>query len=281
MFHRFIACLLLAHRLSEVPVKSAELEKTDRVALLFRAAQEQQKGIILILEGTGLAGLVHTVDELSSCLDPRHFQVHHFPGYETAPERKDPFLHHYWMHLPRYGDLALFDGSYYHEFVRRVLKGKLSRDEKKAWIDDINRFEESLQANYYLVLKVRLNRHGKDLEDELKSDKKLKSRAALIRKRARYLVKEYRDYSQELDRLTQLTGSPLSPWFTPPEGKGKQVRSLVLDYIIARMEEFLSVDSRQAVASYDEAMKLMRKLNRERNTVRGESEEEIERSEES
>ena len=245
-------------------MKSAELEKTDRIALLFRAALEQEKGIVLILEGTGLAGLVHTVDELSSALDPRHFQVHHFPGYETAPERKDPFLHHYWMHLPRYGDLALFDGSYYHEFVRRVLKDKLSREEKKGWVDDINRFEESIQANGYLVLKVRLNRHVKDLEEELKSEKKLKSRASLIRKRARYLLKEYKDYTKELGHLVQLTSSPLAPWYTPPEGKGKQVRGLVLDYIIARMEESLSIGSRQAVASFDEAMELMRKLHREK-----------------
>jgi len=248
--------------LVEMTVKNPELEKTDRVALLFRAAQDQQKGVMLILEGTGLCGLVHTRDELTSFLDPRHFEVHHFPGYETAPERKDPFLHHYWMHLPRYGDLAIFDGSYYHEWVRRTLKGKLKKKEQELWIDDIRNFEKSLSANGYIVLKVRFRRHLDDLKKELKADRKLKSRSTLLRKRAKFLIEEHSKYESHLDGLTQHTGSPEAPWFTPTEGGGKEIRSHVLDYIIARLEEHLNVDSRQAVADYDQAMKLMRELER-------------------
>ncbi|MEQ8352698.1 MAG: hypothetical protein RH862_14515 [Leptospiraceae bacterium] len=250
-------------------MKSPELEKTDRISLLFRAAQNQQIGVFLILEGTGLAGIVYTVDELSSCLDPRHFEVHHFPGYETAPERKDPFLHHYWMHLPRYGDLAMFDGSYYHELVRRTIKGKISGKERQGWIDDINRFESSLEANQYLVLKIRFQRNPRELESELKSEKKLKARTSLLRKRSTYLLNEYKDYTREMDKLLLETGSARAPWFTPPEGKGKEVRGLVMDYLIARMEEALNVDSRQAVASYDEAMALMRKLEKEQKNKDG------------
>ena len=241
-------------------MKSPELDRKDRVALLFRAAQEQGLGVILLLEGTGLTGLVHTVDGLSSILDPRHFDVHHFPGFETAPERKDPFLYHYWLHLPRYGDLALFDGSYYHDWVSRRLFKKLNSQQLEDWIDDINRFEQSLGANQYLVLKIRVLRHKKDLQEELKEDKRMKARGPLVRKRAGFMVKEHKAYEKALQEAVDRTDFPHAPWFTPPESNGKEVRDLILDYLIARLEEALQVDSRSAVASYDEAMEKMREL---------------------
>ena len=247
----------------ELSVKSAELEKTDRLSLLFRAAQDQALGVVVILEGTGLPGIIYTVEELSSCLDPRHFEVHHFPGAETAPERKDLFLHHYWLNLPRYGDLAVFDGSYYHDWAVRKSANKLGNSESRNWIEDINNFEHGLHQNRYLVLKIRIQRDRKDLQEEMDTDKRLKIWSPLLGKRAKYLIKHHKEYSEALELVVENTNVPDAPWFTPPPEKGKHVRAHVLDYLIARLEEALSVDSRQAVASYDEAMALMRNLKSE------------------
>lgn len=244
-------------------MKSEELDKTDRISLLFRSALEQQLGVVMILEGTGLPGIVHTVEELSQCLDPRHFEVHHFPGFGTSPERSDLFLYHYWLNLPRYGDLALFDGSYYYEWARKTMKGKFGKKESRQWLEDIRNFELSLHQNGYLLLKIRIRRNEQDLADELKTDGKMKDRAPLVSKRFKFLLKNHGAYCQALEEIVFQTSLAHAPWFTPPEERGKHVKLFVLDYIIARLEEALNVDSRQAVASYDEAMDLMRKMQKE------------------
>ncbi len=243
-------------------MKSASLEQKDRVALLFREAAERGLGVVLIFEGVGITGILHTITRLSRILDPRHFTVHHFPDNAAPRDRDRAFLHKYWCDLPALGDLAVFDGAYYHDLAAGIVHDRLGKKQRRQLIDIVNDFERSLDDNGYLVIKVRIPRRRKDLEKELKKDEKHVIRRSLSKQRAKRLLKHFDDYKKALRSTAKKTDTAVAPWFVPDEGSGKEIAGAVFDYIIARMEERLSLDSRRLVADFDEAMDLLRRMRK-------------------
>ncbi|MCR9143271.1 MAG: hypothetical protein NXI24_13530 [bacterium] len=241
---------------------ASELERKDRLALLFReAVQQKGPGVILVFEGVGVAGIVHTIHRLCQVLDPRHYEAHRFPDEKKADAvfQIGPPLHDYWKRLPKFGDLAIFDGSYYSQ----AMLADLDRKERKAFIEEIRNFERTLADNGYLVLKICITRREKDLKKELKKERASVLRKALLQKRMRRLFKDFDDRVEELKRLMRKTDAPHAAWFAPPVGDSREVARAVFDYLIARLEEALSLDSRTAVAEFDEAMERVRQMRRQ------------------
>ncbi len=242
-----------------VSAKSQSLDQKDRLALLFREAVERgTPGMVLVFEGNGIAGILRSVQGLSRLLDPRHFVMHHFSdenARSAAPGR--PLLHEYWQRLPQFGELAVFDGAYYHDCVVR----DPGRKERAADIEEIRAFERTLSENGYLVLKLRIERKkAGDLKKDLKNDGVCKSRRSPLKRRRRDALRDFDYRAKALARLVKKTDTPAAPWFTPPAGDSKSVRGAVFDYLIARLEERLGIDSRVAVAEFDERMASLRRL---------------------
>lgn len=241
-------------------VPTSGLERKDRLALLFReAVQQSGPGVILIFEGAGVANIVSTIQRLCQVLDPRHYAVHRYPENAGKFFEYQPPLYQYWCKLPKFGDLAIFDGAYY----TRALLEDFDRKERRAFLEEIQNFERTLADNGYLLLKIRISRKQKDLKRELKKDRASVVRKALLGKRIRRLFKDYDDQVDDLTRLVRKSDSPHAPWFSPPAGNSREVGRAVFDYIIARMEEALSLDSRTAVAEFDEAMERVRAMRRQ------------------
>ena len=256
--------------------KSPELDRKDRLALLFREAAERKLGVFLIFEGTGVVGILESIQELSEILDPRHYDVHHFPDSDDdrrSDVRNRPLLYTAWQRLPRHGNLGILDGSYYHRLARAEIAGRLNEELsakefkklRKGLLRDIQAFEQGLADNGYLVLKVRVTRRAKDLKKDLKKDEKKNSvgavRRDLWRSRVKALKKDYDEFVSVLDGLVEKTQfNPHAVWFTPPPAAPGETATAVCDYLIARLEEHLSMDSRRAVAEFDEAMAALRRL---------------------
>ncbi|MEQ9366806.1 MAG: hypothetical protein RIF32_21380 [Leptospirales bacterium] len=239
---------------------ASELERKDRLALLFREAVKQKgPGVVLIFEGVGVAGIVHTIQRLCQVLDPRHYEAHRFPEGKAADASvHGPPLHEYWCKLPKFGDLAIFDGAYY----SRSILNDLGRKERKHFTEEIQNFERTLADNGYLILKIRVSRREKDLKKDLKKDRASVLRKSLLQKRLSRLFKDFDDRVDDLKRLARKTDSPHAPWFSPPPGDSREVAAAVFDYLIARLEEALSLDSRTAVAEFDQAMQRVRMIRK-------------------
>lgn len=252
--------------------ESSELEKKDRLALLFREAVQQKKtGVILIFEGSGVAGILYTIHRLCQVLDPRHYDVHRFPDMKSTESSTHlPPLHEYWCKLPILGDLAIFDGSYYY----KAICGKFDRKGRKQFVEEIQNFERTLADNGYLVLKIRVDRHKKDLKKELKKDRASILRKSILQRRLRRLFKDFDGRVKDLKRIVRKTDTAHAPWFSPPADDVRSVAMTVFDYLIARLEEDLSVDSRSAVAEFDEAMERVRRMRQQttaKPSITGES----------
>jgi AMP-polyphosphate phosphotransferase len=67
---------------------------------------------IIVLEGWDTAGKGGVVRRLGWALDPRSFKVHPI-GAPSSQDRGKHYLQRFWERLPEYGQIVVFDRSWY------------------------------------------------------------------------------------------------------------------------------------------------------------------------
>lgn len=240
--------------------KSEALETRDRLALLFREAQHKGLGSLLVFEGPGLGGVTATISRLAQVLDPRHFSVLHYPR-ETPLVAGRPFLYEYWRQLPRYGDLCILHGSYYHKLVSLARDDDgLPRKRRRDLIQEILDFERALSQNNYLVFKIFIRPLHAGLKKELKRSGLSAVVRQSLRKRWKALIHDRDAYEEAFTQVRRATDVYEGPWFEPGGETERELAYSVFGYLIARLEEALEIDSRRAVLNFDEQMRKMRTL---------------------
>jgi len=127
-----------------------------QVGLLQQAyAREDGRGIV-VLEGWDTSGKGGLIRRLAWSMDPRGLLV--WPiGPPDSHELQHHWLHRFWNRLPRNGQIAIFDRSWYGRvLVERVEDLATERQWRRAY-DEINGFERSLAAEGYQIVKLFLD----------------------------------------------------------------------------------------------------------------------------
>src|SRR5215469_6148343 len=92
----------------------------DRLYELQLATSEAGVPSMVVFEGWDAAGKGSSINVLTSRLEPRAFQLHVIDDPRTY-EKHLPWLYRFWQCIPSYGQMALFDRSWY----RRVLEERV------------------------------------------------------------------------------------------------------------------------------------------------------------
>jgi polyphosphate kinase 2 (PPK2 family) len=183
----------------------------ERLRKLQYEANDKGVAITICLEGWDLSGKGHLIKKLTEKLDPRLFRIR--PGSPPSPlEQRYHFLWRYQMALPNYGEMTLFDHSWY----GRVLVERCDKlTKKKHWqkgYQQINEFERWLTDDRQVLLKFWLHIS--------KSEQKKRFRETLDDPLLRWkITKEYRRHHRQYDRwvdaveeMLAKTDSPNAPW---------------------------------------------------------------------
>lgn len=127
-----------------------------RLLRLQRAIWDARLSPVIVFEGWDAAGKGSTIRKLTSRLEPRGFELHATREPRTF-ERRMPWMWRYWVKVPRYGAMAIFDRSWY----GRVLVQRVEAHfQPPSWIPvfhDINAFERLLAEDRYVVCKFFLH----------------------------------------------------------------------------------------------------------------------------
>jgi polyphosphate kinase 2 (PPK2 family) len=117
---------------------------------------QQQKRCIIVVEGIDASGKGGMIRRTTELMDPRGYRVHPI-GAPTAEELKEHYLQRFWRRLPKQGQTAIFDRSWYGRvLVERVSKLVLDPIWQRAY-DEINQFEEQLEADGFILIKLFLS----------------------------------------------------------------------------------------------------------------------------
>lgn len=200
---------------------SLSLEKKDfqreltrlqgQLNLLHRELRERKTSLVVAFEGWDAAGKGGAIRRVVGALDARSVQVIRV-GAPSDEERAQHYLWRFWRQLPRAGDVALFDRSWYGRVLVERVEGFASEDEWRRAYGEINRFEGRL-TDWGIVL-VKFWIHISP-EEQLR---RFKLREETPYKRWKLTDEDWRNrakwslYEEAVHDMVEQTSTANAPW---------------------------------------------------------------------
>jgi len=199
---------------------------------------------VIVLEGWDTAGKGGVVRRLGWALDPRSFKVHPI-GAPSSQDRGKHYLQRFWERLPEYGQIVVFDRSWYGRVLVERVEGFASHREWKRAYREINQFERALIADGIRLAKIflhitpaeQIRRFKARLTDPLK---RWKLSYEDFRNRARW-----KDYSTAIEDMIAETSTKRAPWYLIPANDKPFGRLAAFEIFIDRLGAGVPLEPRQ------------------------------------
>jgi polyphosphate kinase 2 (PPK2 family) len=120
-----------------------------------RHLTEAKRNVIIVIEGPDAAGKGGTIKRVVEKLDPRLIKVHSIVK-PTAEEYQRHYLWRFWNKLPPYGQMVIFDRSWYGRVLVERVEKFCSEEEWKRAYREINEFERQLMDDGAVLIKFYL-----------------------------------------------------------------------------------------------------------------------------
>ena len=142
--------------ITEPEYKQQLRDQELRLLNLQRLLAESGRNVVVVFEGPDAAGKGGAIKRLVERLDPRLVRVYSIIK-PTAEEYQHHYLWRFWNKLPAYGQIAVFDRSWYGRvLVERVEKFATEEEWKRAY-QEINEFERTLIDDRTILIKFYLH----------------------------------------------------------------------------------------------------------------------------
>lgn len=221
----------------------SKLEKLQgRLHLLAREAHNRKISSVLVLEGWDAGGKGGIIRRIIPAMDARNYQIIPIAA-PTDEERAHHYLWRFWRHIPRAGQVTIYDRSWYGRVLVERVEGFAEPHEWMRAYAEINDFEEQLIEHDTVLMKywVHIDR------DEQMA--RFKAREQVPYKQYKLTEEDYRnrerweDYEHAVNDMIERTSTEYAPW-TLIEGNSKRyARIKALETFCERLEEKL--DSRR------------------------------------
>ena len=196
----------------------------------------RDRGLVLAFEGNDAAGKGGAIRRVREALDPRRFRVHGIAA-PTDEERARPYLWRFWRNIPRRGETAIFDRSWYGRVLVERVEGFASDEEWMRAYQEINDFERQLSEAGYVVVKLWL---AISADEQLR---RFEDREAKPFKRYKLTPDDWRNrekwplYEAAMTEMIDRTSSRAAPWTIVEANDKKFARLKVLRTIVERLEK--------------------------------------------
>jgi PPK2 family polyphosphate:nucleotide phosphotransferase len=191
-------------------------ELVERIAdLQARLYAEEQKALLVVLQGIDAAGKDSSVSHVFRGTNPQGVRVYSFKE-PSNEELAHDFLWRYHQHTPGYGMIHVFNRSHYEDVLVVRVKGLVEEERWRSRYDSINDFERMLEREGTTILKcflhiskdAQLDRFRERLERE---DKHYKFSANDVRER-----RNWDAYQEAYEDALNATDTEWAPWHVVP-----------------------------------------------------------------
>lgn len=213
----------------------------QRLLTLERLIYEQKRPVIIVFEGWDAAGKGTTIRKLTEPLDPRGFKVLPTNAPRTHEQQK-PWLWRFWMQIPRHGQIAIFDRSWYGRVLVERVEGLTPIPEWIRAYEEINAFERTLADDQTIFVKFWL--HISKAE-QLRRFLYLSQQPDLAWHVAAEDWEHHRKYDEYLAAVRDMlanTSTAIAPWSVVPATDPNYRTYHVFRTLIERLEAGLGVE---------------------------------------
>ncbi|QDU63535.1 thymidylate kinase [Planctomycetes bacterium Pan216] len=211
----------------------------DRLVDLQYQCVEQKRAVVICFEGWDAAGKGGVIRRMTRVLDPRFYNVH-----PVAAPRGEEADHHYlwrfWRWIPKAGNWAIFDRSWYGRVLVERIEGFATIPEWRRAFQEIRDFEAALTDSGAIVMKFWLHI---DPETQLK---RFQEREKIEYKRYKITDEDWRNrekwdqYHRAAEDMFRRTSTTTAPWVLVPSVDKRYARVHALERLVEFIEAGLS-----------------------------------------
>lgn len=215
----------------------ARLKKSQFELLKLQQHMHQTgKRAVLVFEGWDAGGKGGAIRRLVEPLDPRGYVVHAI-GAPNQEELSRHYLWRFFTHLPRKGQLVIFDRSWYGRVLVERVENLCTREEWKRAYDELNWFEKLLTDANTPVIKFFLHISKKEQKKRFleRRDNPLKSWKLT---QADWDAHEkYKDYFKATNDMLERTDTTHAPWQVIAAERKWHARLAVLETVDTQLRD--------------------------------------------
>ncbi len=234
-----LEALDLSKSLPKAEYKKRLRRMQHRLHRLQRACWESKVATVVVFEGWDAGGKGTAISKLTQRLEPRGFSLYAIREPRTF-ELHLPWMWRFWFKVPNWGEMAIFDRSWYGRVLVEWVDGQIIDRQRRKAYNDIVSFERALADDRYLIVKFFLHitkEQQKDRFEFLESDP---ATSWHVEPEDWKRHKKYDDYLVATEEMLERTESEWGPWTLVEAADRRWVRVKVFETLIRSMEEGLA-----------------------------------------
>jgi polyphosphate kinase 2 (PPK2 family) len=205
---------------------------------LQKACWDANIPTVIVFEGWDAAGKGTSIKKLTQRLEPRGFKLYPIQAPRTH-EMHMPWLWRFWQKLPNYGQMAIFDRSWYGRLLVERVEG-LTPEEKwrKAYRDIVN-FERTIADDGHVIIKFWLHISKEEQKKRFKKLEKNPLKAWHVQAEDWEHHRKYNEYLLAVEEMLERTDTEWGPWTIVEATNKRWARVKIFETIINHLEEAL------------------------------------------
>ncbi len=211
----------------------------SRLYDLELAVAEARIPVMIVFEGWASAGKAGAIRTMTARLDPRGCTVVPILPPRTL-ETQYPWLHRFWLKIPAYGQMVIFDTSWYRRVLIERISRAVSKGEWKEAYQDIVEFEETLAADGTVIVKFWLHISRREQASRFKHLSKDALTAWQVTEEDREQQGSYDRYLAAVEEMLARTDTAAAPWVIVEATDRRFARLKIVETTIATLEAALT-----------------------------------------
>ncbi len=233
-----------------------------RLSELIRDPRFKGRSLLCAFEGADAAGKGGAIRRIGAALDARQYQV--IPvAAPTEEERAQPYLWRFWRNIPRKGQVAIFDRTWYGRVLVERVEGFCAENDWLRAYTEINDFEHELAESGVMVVKFWLQISQ---EEQLK---RFKAREQIAFKRFKITDEDWRNrekwdaYQQAICDMVERTSTGNAPWTLVEANDKNYARVKILQTLCERVEAELDGRAKDGSPAHPKKARKAAKIEKE------------------
>ncbi|OIN92368.1 MAG: polyphosphate:AMP phosphotransferase [Comamonadaceae bacterium CG1_02_60_18] len=237
----------LSQTLADKPYKDELARWQGRLSELVRDPRFANRSLVCAFEGADAAGKGGAIRRITAALDARLYQVTPVAA-PSEEEKAQPHLWRFWRQLPRHGQVAIFDRTWYGRVLVERVEGFCAEADWLRAYSEINDFEHEIIESGVIVVKFWLQ------ISQAEQLKRFKEREQIEFKRFKITQEDWRnrekwaDYQQAICDMVERTSTGEAPWTLVEANDKNFARVKILRTLCQRLEAALADSNARAKA---------------------------------
>jgi len=233
-----LEALDLAAKLSKARYTAQKSRLQRRLHRLQRACWEGKLATVVLFEGWDAAGKGTAIAKLTQRLEPRGYSLHATRRPRTS-ESHMPWLWRFWCKLPNWGEIGIFDRSWYGRVLVERVEGLADKRRLEQDYDDIVCFERTLADDRYLIVKFFLHISKDEQEQRFRKLEEDQSSSWRVEPEDWERHAKYDEYHAAIEQMLAQTEGEWAPWTLVEATDRRWARIKIFETMIRAMEEGL------------------------------------------